>query len=58
MNMSFQSKITSYATIIDYLNIHGRATAQDIRDRLKQRELASSPATFERLKSELLQAHL
>jgi len=56
--MSFQSKITSYATIIDYLNIHGRATAQDIRDRLKQRELASSPATFERLKSELLQAHL
>lgn len=51
--MSITTKLLSYSLIIEYLEIHGKSTAEELMSRLDQHELPSSIATFERLKLDL-----
>ena len=51
--MSFTTKIKSIGIILDYLEVHKSATAEQLMNRLKEHEMASSERTFERLKSDM-----
>ncbi|MFY0606415.1 MAG: WYL domain-containing protein [Cyclobacteriaceae bacterium] len=51
--MTSTTKILSYAAIIEYLEVHNKASSKHLRQKLEEHELPSSEATFERLKSDL-----
>lgn len=51
--MSMIEKIKSIGIITDYLDVHGSATAEKLKTRLEEYEMAASDRTFERLKVEM-----
>lgn len=51
--MSFVTKIKSIGIILNYLDVHKTATAEQLLSRLKEHEMAASERTFERLKADM-----